>query len=172
MTQTDWPACWRGLAALGSKCKLASSFICPPLLPCPILAGANDVANAFATAVGSKALTLRQACALAAVFEFAGAMTLGGAVADTVRGKIADLSKFQREPEIYMFGMFCALISAGTWLMISCYTEIPVSTTHSIGKSALAAAALLVATPLHARRAAALSASQLTARPPTRGCSL
>lgn len=94
--------------------------------------GANDVANAFATSVGSKALKLWQACLIAAVMEFTGAVALGGEVAKTVAGSIADVNTFKEYPELYMYGMLCALAAAATWLLVATYFLLPVSTTHSI----------------------------------------
>ena len=94
--------------------------------------GANDVANAFATSVGSKTLTLFQATCIAAVMEFAGALLLGRGVTKTVRKGIIDPDYFTEAPEVLMYGMLCALAAAGTWLMIATYLECPVSTTHSI----------------------------------------
>lgn len=94
--------------------------------------GANDVANAFATSVGSKTLKLWQACCIAAVFEFAGAVALGGEVSKAIAGSIAKLDKFDREPEVLMFGMLCALVAATFWVLLATYLEMAVSTTHSI----------------------------------------
>lgn len=102
--------------------------------------GANDVANAFATSVGAGSLTLKWACVIAAVFEFSGALLMGGSVTDTVRKKIIDVDIFDPHspegaangPEMLMTGFFVALISATTWLIIATYLSLPVSTTHSI----------------------------------------
>jgi len=94
--------------------------------------GANDVANSFATSVGAKTITLTQACLIAAVFEFAGAMTLGRVVTGTISGGIARTSTFSAEPEVYAYGMLCALVCATTWLYVATYYELAVSTTHSI----------------------------------------
>jgi PiT family inorganic phosphate transporter len=94
--------------------------------------GANDVANAMATSVGSKALTIRQAIVVAAIFEFLGAVLAGGAVTDTVRKGIVDTELLTGTPELLVYGMLAALLAAGTWLFIASKNGWPVSTTHSI----------------------------------------
>jgi len=94
--------------------------------------GANDVANAMGTSVGSHAVTLRQAVILAGIFEFAGAFLVGGHVTDTVRKGIVDPAIFQGRPEIFILGMLAALLAAGIWLNLSTFLGLPVSTTHSI----------------------------------------
>ncbi|KAI5056829.1 hypothetical protein GOP47_0028647 [Adiantum capillus-veneris] len=94
--------------------------------------GANDVANAFGTSIGSKALTLKQATIIAAIFEFAGALVLGRVSTNTIAGGIADLDSFVREPEIYAYGMACALGVGTVWLVITSYLELNVSSTHTI----------------------------------------
>jgi PiT family inorganic phosphate transporter len=94
--------------------------------------GANDVANAMATSVGSKALTIKQAILVAAVFEFLGAVLAGGAVTSTIRKGIVDASLLSGTPELLIYGMLAALLAAGTWLFIASRNGWPVSTTHSI----------------------------------------
>lgn len=94
--------------------------------------GANDVANAMGTSVGSGALTLRRAVILAAVMEFGGAFLVGPHVSETVRKGIVDPALFASEPMILVLGMLAALLAAGVWLQIATYFGWPVSTTHSI----------------------------------------
>ena len=94
--------------------------------------GANDVANAMGTSVGSRALTIKQAIMIAIVFEFAGAYLAGGEVTGTIRKGIIDPDVMQAHPELLVFGMMSALLAAGTWLMIASIKGWPVSTTHSI----------------------------------------
>lgn len=94
--------------------------------------GANDVANAMATSVGSKALTIKQAILVAAVFEFAGAVLAGGEVTSTIRKGIVDASLLEGEEHLLVYGMLAALLAAGTWLLIASRNGWPVSTTHSI----------------------------------------
>ncbi len=94
--------------------------------------GANDVANAMGTSVGSKALTIKQAIIVAAIFEFTGAFFAGGEVTSTIRSGIVDSEVFAKVPELLAFGMIAALLAAGTWLLVATYYGWPVSTTHSI----------------------------------------
>jgi len=94
--------------------------------------GANDVANAMATSVGSKALTIKQAIIVAAIFEFLGAVLAGGEVTSTIRKGIVDTDLLTGTPELLVYGMLAALLAAGTWLFIASRNGWPVSTTHSI----------------------------------------
>jgi inorganic phosphate transporter, PiT family len=99
--------------------------------------GANDVANAMGTSVGSGALTLKKAILVAALMEFAGAFLVGSHVTNTVRKGIIDPVVFSADPNSYIYGMIAALLAAGTWLNIASYKGWPVSTTHSIVGSIL-----------------------------------
>ena len=92
--------------------------------------GANDVANAMGTSVGSGALTVGGAIIVAAIFEFAGAFLAGGHVTDTVRKGMLDMSLLGREQLIY--GMMASLASAGTLLIGATRFGLPISTTHAI----------------------------------------
>ncbi|PHJ21848.1 phosphate transporter family protein [Cystoisospora suis] len=94
--------------------------------------GANDVANTFSSSVGSRAIPLWAAIAMAAVLETLGATLLGGAVTDSIRSKIIDFAVFTDQPSILMTGMLCALIGAGLWLFLANHFSLPVSTTHAI----------------------------------------
>lgn len=94
--------------------------------------GANDVANAMGTSVGSKALTVKQAIIIAMIFEFAGAYLAGGEVTDTIRKGVIETSLYASQPDVLVYGMMSALLAAGTWLLVASYMGWPVSTTHSI----------------------------------------
>ena len=94
--------------------------------------GANDVANAMGTSVGSGAITVKQAIIIAAIFEFAGAFIAGGSVTKTIRKGIINPESVIGTPEILVFGMLAALLAAGIWLMIASWQGWPVSTTHTI----------------------------------------
>jgi len=110
------------------------------ILVCAYLAwniGANDVANAMGTSVGSRALTLKQAVVIAAVFEFIGAFFAGDAVTDTVRKGILVVD-FDNQVLVdaisndLMYGFIAAMMAAAVWLTVATRYGLPVSTTHSI----------------------------------------
>ena len=108
--------------------------------------GANDVANAMATSVGSKSITIKQAVILAAIFEFAGAYLAGGEVTNTIRKGIVSLDAFQGNVDLLIWGMLASLLAAGTWLLIASIKGWPVSTTHSIVGAVIGFAAIGVGT--------------------------
>ncbi|CAI7903320.1 unnamed protein product [Closterium sp. NIES-53] len=94
--------------------------------------GANDVANSFATSVGSRSITLAQAVLIAIFTEFGGAIALGATTTKTVKDSIIKTSYFSSRPDLLMSGFLCALVSSSTWVMFATYMGWPVSTTHSI----------------------------------------
>ncbi len=94
--------------------------------------GANDVANAMGTSVGSKALTIKQAIIIAAIFEFAGAFLVGGSVTNTIRKGMFDPMIFSDHPATLAIGMLSALLAAALWLQMASLRGLPVSTTHSV----------------------------------------
>jgi len=93
--------------------------------------GANDVANAMASAVGAKAITLRQAVVIGGVLDFAGAVLLGSHVTTTIRKNILD-SSLITDPQVMMLGLLAALLAAAFWVFFATWSQFPVSTTHSI----------------------------------------
>jgi phosphate/sulfate permease len=94
--------------------------------------GANDVANAMGTSVGSGALTLKQAVFIAAILEFSGAFFFGSHVSETIQKGIVDSHLFTQNPLVLVYGMLASLLAAGAWLQLASYYGWPVSTTHSI----------------------------------------
>ncbi|KAK7840577.1 inorganic phosphate transporter 2-1, chloroplastic [Quercus suber] len=94
--------------------------------------GANDVANAMGTSVGSGALTLRQAVLTAAVLEFSGALSMGTHVTSTMQKGILVATMFQGKDTLLFAGLLSSLAAAGTWLQVASYYGWPVSTTHCI----------------------------------------
>jgi len=94
--------------------------------------GANDVANAMGTSVGSGALTVKRAVIIAAVLEFAGAFLVGTHVSETIRQGIISPDLFLGHELDLVFGMIGALLAAAVWLQIASFYGWPVSTTHSI----------------------------------------
>ncbi|NDB30051.1 inorganic phosphate transporter, partial [archaeon] len=93
--------------------------------------GTNDVANSFATSVGAKSLTIKQAVILACIFETSGAILMGSHVSETIRKGIANYECFQNEPYTLMYGCMWVCFSVASWLFTASYLEMPVSTTHS-----------------------------------------
>ena len=98
--------------------------------------GANDVANSMASAVGAKAISLRQAIIIAAILNFAGAVFLGSHVAATICRGIINPEVIP-DQNLLMLGMFAALLSSGLWVLVATFTALPVSSTHSIVGSIL-----------------------------------
>lgn len=92
--------------------------------------GANDVANSMATAVGARAITVRQAALIAMFLEFLGAVMFGSHVSQTIVKGIVEVEKVQ--PVELMYGALSALIAASFWILIATNWGYPVSTTHSI----------------------------------------
>ncbi len=110
------------IVALGLMCSLALAAAM----------GANDVANAFGTSVGAGVLTVRQACVIAGVFSFTGALALGASVAATIAGSIVNVNDFTTAPAIYMVGMLSALVASALCVGLATRFALPISTTHAI----------------------------------------
>lgn len=95
--------------------------------------GANDLANAMGTSVGSKALTIRQVIIIAGVFEFAGAVLFGGRVTDKIATGIVPLGPvIESNLDTVAVGMLAAILAAGFWVTLATIKNLPVSTSHSI----------------------------------------
>jgi len=94
--------------------------------------GANDLANAMGTSVGSGALTMKQAVVLSMILNLCGSTLAGGHVTNTIAKGMIDPSLLNGTPEVLMLGMFAALLAAGIWVQVATHLGLPVSTTHSI----------------------------------------
>lgn len=94
--------------------------------------GANDVANAMGTSVGSKAVTLRQALIIAGVLEFTGAVLFGHEVSATLATEVANPELFAAMPQLLMLGMVSVLLACGLWLQIATSRGWPVSSSHAV----------------------------------------
>lgn len=94
--------------------------------------GANDIANGMASAVGAKAITLRQAVFIGGILDFVGAVLLGSHVTTTIRQNIIDAHAITQDPQVMMLGLLASLLAAAFWVFFSTWSEFPVSTTHSI----------------------------------------
>ena len=94
--------------------------------------GANDVANSMASAVGAKAITVRQAMLIASILNFVGAVFIGGHVTETIRKGIVPFEAFSSQPELIVIASFAVLFAASFWVFFATWAEMPVSSTHSI----------------------------------------
>jgi len=104
--------------------------------------GANDIANAFASAVGSKALKMKLALAIASVVTFAGALLLGGQVAAKLVGGLVPPTAFH-DPSQYVIAMIAVLVSSGIFVLLSTLTALPVSSSQAIVGSLMGISILL-----------------------------
>jgi PiT family inorganic phosphate transporter len=94
--------------------------------------GANDVANAMGTSVGSGAVSLKKAIVIAGILEFTGAVLFGGKVTETLSTKIANPNLFIDHPQTLLWGMIAVLISCGLWLQIATSKHLPVASSHAV----------------------------------------
>lgn len=94
--------------------------------------GANDVANAMGTSVGSGALTIKHAICAAAICEFLGALLIGDEVSRTIKQGFVGPGLFASDPEGFAYGMTAAILATSLWLQYATFKGLPVSTTHSI----------------------------------------
>lgn len=94
--------------------------------------GANDVANAYATSVAARTLTMVQVGFLSVITEFFGAVVLGARVTSTIKNGIIDIGRFEGRPGVLMLAMGCAEVGSATWLMFATGQGMPVSTTQTI----------------------------------------
>ncbi len=93
--------------------------------------GANDVANSMASAVGAKAITIRQAVFIAGILNVIGAVFIGSHVTDTIRKGIVS-TEILNDPHLALVGALSALLAAALWVSFATWKSLPVSTTHSI----------------------------------------
>jgi inorganic phosphate transporter, PiT family len=107
-------------------------FVCCLAIYVACNLGANDVANSMGTSVGSKAVTLAQAIAIAGVLEFAGAVLFGRRVSSTLAVSIANPDLFVNQPQTLLLGMIAVLISCGLWLQIATAKQLPVASSHAV----------------------------------------
>ncbi len=95
--------------------------------------GANDLANAMGTSVGTGALSIKQVIIIAAIFEFLGAVFFGKRVTSTIAKGIVPIDIISEvHPNIVVFGMLAAILAAGFWITLATFYNLPVSTSHSI----------------------------------------
>lgn len=94
--------------------------------------GANDVANAMGTSVGSGAVTLKQALIIAGILEFTGAVLFGNEVSQTLATEVSNPVLFANVPQVFATGMFSVLLASALWLQIATSRGLPVSSSHAV----------------------------------------
>ncbi|MGB5963804.1 MAG: inorganic phosphate transporter [Coleofasciculaceae cyanobacterium] len=94
--------------------------------------GANDVANAMGTSVGSKAVSLKQALIIAGILEFTGAVLFSQGVSTTLATEVVNPELFAATPELLIIGMVAVLLACGIWLQIATSWGLPVSSSHAV----------------------------------------
>lgn len=110
--------------------------------------GANDLANIMSTAIGSRAITVKQALIIAIIFEVAGAFLGGGEVSSTIRGGIIDVANYANQPQLLIYSMLAVLFSGALWITLASYLGMPVSITNSIVGALVGVGAIMLG--LHA----------------------
>ncbi|HSW70259.1 MAG TPA: inorganic phosphate transporter [Gammaproteobacteria bacterium] len=110
--------------------------------------GANDLANIMSTAMGSKAISVKQAMVIAIIFEVAGAFLGGNEVSDTIRSGIIDVSQFADKPYLLIYGMLSVLLASALWITVASYLGMPVSITNAIVGALVGVGAIMLG--LHA----------------------
>lgn len=93
--------------------------------------GANDVANSFASAVGAKAVSMKQAVLIAGLMNLLGAVLIGGNVSAKLITGVLNPAAFG-DTKLYVLAMFSVLLAAGTFVLLSTLTKVPVSSSHAI----------------------------------------
>ncbi len=93
--------------------------------------GANDLANSMGPAVGSKAVTYKQAVIIASTLTVAGAIFAGEHVTSTVQVGIFDTTAVENSNRLSM-GALAAVTAAGLWITVATWKSLPISTSHSI----------------------------------------
>jgi PiT family inorganic phosphate transporter len=106
--------------------------------------GANDLANIMSTAMGSKALSVRQAIVIAIIFEISGALIGGSGVTDTIRGGIIDPVALAKTPELFIYGMLSVLMAGAVWMTTASFMGMPVSITNAIVGALVGVGALML----------------------------
>lgn len=110
--------------------------------------GANDLANIMSTAMGSRAISVKQALIIAIIFEVAGAFLGGGEVSATIRGGIIDTASILQQPQLLTYSMLSVLLAGAVWITAASFLGMPVSITNSIVGALVGVGAIMLG--LHA----------------------